>query len=123
MLPVSHSLNNIYASFDAMTEFSIDEFRTEKGYMTNARKTQWFEKLPPILLLHLQRFDFDKKDQTLKKINSPFHFEKEIILDRYFLENRSSTENKRDLARKLKEEIRHIDTKLEDFFNYKVCIS
>ena len=97
----------------------IDDYTTEKGFKTIARKTQWFIDLPPILMLHLQRFDYDTKGMRLKKVNSPFHFEKEIFLERFSIKSKGKTEKKREEIRFLREKIRGIDKSMEKFF--KVC--
>jgi len=51
------------------------------------RNTAFFSKLPPILLIHLKRFEYDYNTDTNVKINDYCQYYDEIDLEKYMTEN------------------------------------
>ncbi|CAG8667385.1 8986_t:CDS:10, partial [Cetraspora pellucida] len=55
-----------------------------EGYgLQDAKKGMFFESFPPVLHLHLKRFDYDMQRDTPVKINDRYEFPMEIDLQRY----------------------------------------
>ncbi|KAI0560718.1 hypothetical protein FGB62_103g02 [Gracilaria domingensis] len=79
---------NIYESFEKYMEVEMMEgdnkYRAD-GFdeLQEARKGVKFLKLPPVLQLHLKRFEYDLTRYTMVKINDRFEFASEIDLSRF----------------------------------------
>lgn len=82
---------NIHESFQKYTEVEMMEgdnkYRAD-GFeeLQDARKGVKFLKLPPVLQLHLKRFEYDTTRDAMVKINDRYEFETEIDLS-CFVEN------------------------------------
>jgi len=82
---------NISESFEKYTEVEMMEddnkYRAD-GYeeLQEARKGVKFLKVPPVLQLHLKRFEYDFMRDVMVKINDRFEFQPEIDLSQ-FVEN------------------------------------
>lgn len=76
---------NIYESFEKYMEVEVMEgdnkYRAD-GFdeLQDARKGVKFLKLPPVLQLHLKRFEYDLTRYAMVKINDRYEFESEINL-------------------------------------------
>eukprot|EP00178_Gracilaria_changii_P021375 TRINITY_DN63550_c0_g1_i1.p1 TRINITY_DN63550_c0_g1~~TRINITY_DN63550_c0_g1_i1.p1 ORF type:complete len:1436 (+),score=245.45 TRINITY_DN63550_c0_g1_i1:339-4646(+) len=87
---------NIYESFEKYMEVEMMEgdnkYRAD-GFdeLQEARKGVKFLKLPPVLQLHLKRFEYDLTRYTMVKINDRYEFGSEIDLSR-FVENSDGTD-------------------------------
>ena len=91
---------NIYESFDSYTAEEIldneDRIQTEKYGKQKAKKGIKFLFFPPVLLLHLKRFEYNSKKDNLVKINDYFEYYDEIELSKYLdpsAENYSKEDN------------------------------
>lgn len=79
---------NIYESFDKYVEVEMMEgdnkYRAD-GYedLQDAKKGVKFLSLPPVLQLHLKRFEYDFSRYAMVKINDRYEFETELDLNRY----------------------------------------
>lgn len=79
---------NISESFEKYTEVEMmdgdNKYRAD-GFdeLQDARKGVKFLKLPPVLQLHLKRFEYDMARETMVKINDRYEFETEIDLSRF----------------------------------------
>jgi ubiquitin C-terminal hydrolase len=79
---------NIYESFDKYCEVETldgqNKYQAE-GFSERqeARKGVWFSRLPPVLHLHLKRFEYDLQSGNQFKINDRFEFPTEIDLSSY----------------------------------------
>lgn len=79
---------NIIESFDKYTEVEVmdgdNKYRAD-GYdeLQRARKGAKFMKLPPVLQLHLKRFEYDFHRDAMVKINDRYEFDTEIDLSPY----------------------------------------
>eukprot|EP00184_Porphyridium_aerugineum_P005890 CAMPEP_0184706972 /NCGR_PEP_ID=MMETSP0313-20130426/37033_1 /TAXON_ID=2792 /ORGANISM="Porphyridium aerugineum, Strain SAG 1380-2" /LENGTH=1389 /DNA_ID=CAMNT_0027168541 /DNA_START=521 /DNA_END=4690 /DNA_ORIENTATION=+ len=79
---------NIVESFEKYTEVEMmdgdNKYRAD-GYeeLQDARKGVKFVKLPPVLQLHLKRFEYDFMRDMMVKINDRFEFQTEIDLSRF----------------------------------------
>lgn len=78
----------IYESFDKYTEVELlngdNKYRAD-GYdeLQEARKGVKFLSLPPVLQLHLKRFEYDYMRDVNVKINDRFEFPEELDLRKY----------------------------------------
>lgn len=79
---------NLEESFDKYCEVEMmdgdNKYRAE-GYaeLQEARKGVRFMKLPPVLQLHLKRFEYDFNREAMVKINDRFEYPTEIDLSQY----------------------------------------
>lgn len=79
---------DIYASFEKYTEVEImdgdNKYRAE-GYeqLQEAKKGVKFLTLPPVLQLHLKRFEYDFVRDMMVKVNDRFQFYETIDLNRF----------------------------------------
>lgn len=87
---------NVYDSLEKYTEVEMmsgdNKYRAD-GFdeLQEARKGVKFLKLPPVLQLHLKRFEYDFTRYAMVKINDRYEFETEIDLSR-FVENSDGTD-------------------------------
>jgi len=78
---------NIYESFDKYT--SIEVLNGDNQYdagihgKQDAQKGVIFLTFPPVLTIHLKRFDFDFQTMGFTKIHDYFEFPQRLVLDKY----------------------------------------
>lgn len=72
--------------FEQTMRGAIDDYETPKGHRTTAEQTTWFEELPPVLKLQLNRTAFSKGAAT--KVDTPVEIPDRLSLDRYSLAQR-----------------------------------
>ncbi len=84
-------MGNIYDSLDYFIQ--VEELTGDNKYEADsfgkqdAEKYCLFSKLPPILLIHLKRFEYDYNTDTNVKINDYCQYYDEIDLEKYMTEN------------------------------------
>ncbi|XP_012865270.1 PREDICTED: ubiquitin carboxyl-terminal hydrolase 28 isoform X2 [Dipodomys ordii] len=74
---------------------------------------RWFTKLPPVLTFELSRFEFNQSLGQPEKIHNKLEFPQIIYMDRYMYRSKELIRSKRECVRKLKEEIKVLQQKLE----------
>ncbi|XP_023064034.1 ubiquitin carboxyl-terminal hydrolase 28 isoform X11 [Piliocolobus tephrosceles] len=79
---------------------------------------RWFTKLPPVLTFELSRFEFNQSLGQPEKIHNKLEFPQVIYMDRYMYRSKELIRNKRECIRKLKEEIKILQQKLERYVKY-----
>ncbi|XP_045412495.1 ubiquitin carboxyl-terminal hydrolase 28 isoform X6 [Lemur catta] len=79
---------------------------------------RWFTKLPPVLTFELSRFEFNQSLGQPEKIHNKLEFPQIIYMDRYMYRSKELIRNKRECIRKLKEEIKVLQQKLERYVKY-----
>nr|XP_024652280.1 ubiquitin carboxyl-terminal hydrolase 28 isoform X17 [Macaca nemestrina]XP_024652281.1 ubiquitin carboxyl-terminal hydrolase 28 isoform X17 [Macaca nemestrina] len=79
---------------------------------------RWFTKLPPVLTFELSRFEFNQSLGQPEKIHNKLEFPQIIYMDRYMYRSKELIRNKRECIRKLKEEIKILQQKLERYVKY-----
>ncbi|XP_027628689.1 ubiquitin carboxyl-terminal hydrolase 28 [Tupaia chinensis] len=79
---------------------------------------RWFTKLPPVLTFELSRFEFNQSLGQPEKIHNKLEFPQIIYMDRYMYRSKELIRNKRECIRKLKEEIKVLQEKLERYVKY-----
>ncbi|KAM5317436.1 ubiquitin carboxyl-terminal hydrolase 28 isoform 5-T5 [Glossophaga mutica] len=78
----------------------------------------WFTKLPPVLTFELSRFEFNQSLGQPEKIHNKLEFSQIIYMDRYMYRNKELVRSKRECIRKLKEEVKVLQQKLERYVKY-----
>ncbi|XP_045139563.1 ubiquitin carboxyl-terminal hydrolase 28 isoform X4 [Echinops telfairi] len=78
----------------------------------------WFTKLPPVLTFELSRFEFNQSLGQPEKIHNKLEFPQIIYIDRYMYRSKELIRSKRESIRKLKEEIKVLQQKLERYVKY-----
>ncbi|CAL1543448.1 unnamed protein product [Lymnaea stagnalis] len=78
----------------------------------------WFTHLPVVLTFELSRFGFNQQLNRAEKIHQELTFPAVIYVDRYLECNKSITRQKREEARKLKDELGSLQARLDKFMNY-----
>ncbi|XP_061296338.1 ubiquitin carboxyl-terminal hydrolase 28 isoform X10 [Bos javanicus] len=90
-----------------------------KGAFRSPEEQQrWFTKLPPVLTFELSRFEFNQSLGQPEKIHNKLEFPQIIYMDRYMYRSKELVRSKRDCIRKLKEEIKILQQKLERYVKY-----
>ncbi|XP_042538725.1 ubiquitin carboxyl-terminal hydrolase 28 isoform X4 [Dipodomys spectabilis] len=79
---------------------------------------RWFTKLPPVLTFELSRFEFNQSLGQPEKIHNKLEFPQIIYMDRYMYRSKELIRSKRECVRKLKEEIKVLQQKLERYVKY-----
>ncbi|KAG1662438.1 hypothetical protein FOA52_004019 [Chlamydomonas sp. UWO 241] len=76
---------DVYASFRQTCEVEVmegdNQYKAEGYGHQDARKGVLFNSLPPVLQLHLRRFDYDVQRDTMVKINDRYEFPETLDLD------------------------------------------
>lgn len=109
--------NDLYSAWDATYANQIGEYTTESGYKTKAFQEIWLDKLPNMLLFHIDRAKFEKN--KLVKINTPFTFPDVIYPDRFLAKNRDKFGVLRQNSREYKRRIQLLEESSKKFYNYK----
>ncbi|XP_059179737.1 ubiquitin carboxyl-terminal hydrolase 25-like [Physella acuta] len=78
----------------------------------------WFTHLPVVLTFELSRFGFNQQLNRAEKIHQELSFPPVIYVDRYLECNKTVTRQKREEARKLKDELSSLQARLDKFVNY-----
>ncbi|XP_047372820.1 ubiquitin carboxyl-terminal hydrolase 28 isoform X4 [Sciurus carolinensis] len=95
----------------AMVEGDIELLPSE--HSVKYGQERWFTKLPPVLTFELSRFEFNQSLGQPEKIHNKLEFPQIIYMDRYMYRSKELIRNKRENIRKLKEEIKVLQQKLE----------
>lgn len=82
---------NIYHSFDKYIEVEMldgeNQYEAGEHGKQDAQKGVIFETFPPVLTVHLKRFDFDLQTMNFTKIHDHYEFPLRLELDRYVAES------------------------------------
>lgn len=77
---------DVYASFDKYVEVERldgdNKYQAEGHGLQDAKKGNLFTDFPPVLQLHLKRFEYDFMRDSMVKINDHYEFPLELDLDR-----------------------------------------
>ncbi|KAM6172160.1 ubiquitin carboxyl-terminal hydrolase 28 isoform 15-T15 [Erethizon dorsatum] len=100
----------------AMVEGDIELLSSD--HSVKYGQERWFTKLPPVLTFELSRFEFNQSLGQPEKIHNKLEFPQIIYMDRYMYRSKELIRNKRECIRKLKEEIKVLQQKLERYVKY-----
>ena len=77
---------DLYASLDEYVKEEIldgeNQYHSDRYGKQDAKKGVLFKSLPPVLGLHLRRFEYDFQTDAMAKINERFEFPTTLDLDR-----------------------------------------
>ncbi|CAI9095951.1 OLC1v1031998C1 [Oldenlandia corymbosa var. corymbosa] len=78
--------DDVYASFDKYVEVERldgeNKYQAEGHGLQDAKKGVLFTDFPPVLQLHLKRFEYDVSSDSMVKINDRYEFPLQLDLDR-----------------------------------------
>ncbi|XP_037697423.1 ubiquitin carboxyl-terminal hydrolase 28 isoform X3 [Choloepus didactylus] len=100
----------------AMVEGDIELLPSDQSVKYGQER--WFTKLPPVLTFELSRFEFNQSLGQPEKIHNKLEFPQIIYMDRYMYRSKELIRSKREYIRKLKEEIKFLQLKLERYVKY-----
>ncbi|CAK6448758.1 unnamed protein product [Pipistrellus nathusii] len=100
----------------AMVEGDIDLLPSD--HSVKYGQECWFTKLPPVLTFELSRFEFNQSLGQPEKIHNKLEFPQIIYMDRYMYRSKELIRSKRESIRKLKEEVKVLQQKLERYVKY-----
>jgi hypothetical protein len=109
--------NDLYSAWDASYANQIGEYTTESGYKTKAFQEIWLDKLPNMMLFHIDRVKF--QHNKLVKINNSFSFPDVIYPDRFMEKNRERYGVLRHDSREYKRRIHLLEESAKKFYNYQ----
>ena len=110
---------NIYESFDKYT--SIEVLNGDNQYdagihgKQDAQKGVIFLTFPPVLTIHLKRFDFDFQTMGFTKIHDYFEFPQRLVLDKYIAHPDTLLNGDGGLGGDNKEEVDFLRERKDDF--------
>eukprot|EP01038_Epipyxis_sp_PR26KG_P010572 gene10572-14200_t len=88
---------NIYESFKKYIEIETldgdNQYAAGDFGKQDARKGVIFTKFPPVLTIHLKRFDFDMQTMGFAKIHDHYEFPLELELDEFLVKPEENSEN------------------------------
>lgn len=77
---------DLHASFDEYVKEELldgeNQYESEQYGKQDAKKGVHFKKLPPVLELHLRRFEYDINTDAMAKVNERFEFPTTLDMDR-----------------------------------------
>ncbi|XP_013365630.1 PREDICTED: ubiquitin carboxyl-terminal hydrolase 28-like, partial [Chinchilla lanigera] len=100
----------------AMVEGDIELLSSD--HSVKYGQERWFTKLPPVLTFELSRFEFNQSLGQPEKIHNKLEFPQIIYMDRYMYRSKELVRSKRECIRKLKEEVKVLQQKLERYVKY-----
>ncbi|XP_043755583.1 ubiquitin carboxyl-terminal hydrolase 28 isoform X8 [Cervus elaphus] len=112
---------NGYRNLDECLEGAMVEGDVEllpSDHAVKYGQERWFTKLPPVLTFELSRFEFNQSLGQPEKIHNKLEFPQIIYMDRYMYRSKELVRSKRECIRKLKEEIKILQQKLERYVKY-----
>ncbi|XP_073759869.1 ubiquitin carboxyl-terminal hydrolase 28 isoform X4 [Callorhinus ursinus] len=112
---------NGYRNLDECLEGAMVEGDIEllpSDHSVKYGQERWFTKLPPVLTFELSRFEFNQSLGQPEKIHNKLEFPQIIYMDRYMYKSKELIRSKRECIRKLKEEIKVLQQKLERYVKY-----
>jgi ubiquitin carboxyl-terminal hydrolase 25 len=117
VLNVSKENNNLYKSLDQLTHKEKINFKTDNNHETIANKSILFSKLPPVLIIQLQRASYNTTNKKIEKINLPFEFDEEVYVDRYLEKNKDDILFKRNYSNILESQLESLNNNLNKIRN------
>ncbi|XP_027703167.1 ubiquitin carboxyl-terminal hydrolase 28 isoform X6 [Vombatus ursinus] len=112
---------NGYRNLDECLEGAMVEGEIEMlppDHSVKYGQERWFTKLPPVLTFELSRFEFNQSLGQPEKIHNKLEFPQIIYMDRYMYSSKELIRTKREHIRKLKEEVKFLQQKLERYVKY-----
>ena len=77
------------------------------------KQQTFFTQFPPILVLELSRFQYNKHTRQAEKIHDQLNFDLELYIDRYLEENKVESCQRKVEVDELRKKIKELNTRLE----------
>ncbi|CAD8158155.1 unnamed protein product [Paramecium octaurelia] len=90
----------------------VVEYKNDKDEYQQAIKQFWIQSAPQVLTFQIQRVEYNKEFGSFTKINSFFHFDKEIYIDRYLLSNQKLAKDIQKQNQQMRDRLKKIDQEL-----------
>lgn len=87
---------------------------------SSAIKSLWFTRLPPVVVIYLQRTDYNPKTSQPEKVHDRYDFPPELALDRYMEANREASEKANKQVRALRRRRKRIMSLLDEYRRFPV---
>lgn len=78
-----------------------------------ALKSVWFTKLPPVVVIYLQRGSYNRETLQAEKVHDRYDFPPEITLDRYLERNREASARAREEVQEIRKEKKRLVSLLD----------
>ncbi|UJR30705.1 hypothetical protein I4U23_018225 [Adineta vaga] len=108
-------VTNLYDGLETLWLGSSDD---KLSNQQNIVEQRWLTQLPSILFICLNRYRFSATTKQASKIIAPFEFYPELYLDRYMLTNKDLILEKRNIARKLYDQLNNLENTLNSYLKY-----
>lgn len=80
-----------------------------------AIKTVWFTKLPPVVVIYVQRGRYNRETLQAEKIYDRYDFPISIAFDRYHIENKAAAIRAREEVRSIRNERKYLISMLDQY--------
>lgn len=94
----------------------VDEKRSESS--TSATKSVWFTRMPPVMVIYLQRITYNKDISQAEKMNEEYKFPCHIYFGRYLDENKAESIRARTTVQRLRRERDHLVSMSKQYENF-----
>ncbi|CAK77957.1 unnamed protein product (macronuclear) [Paramecium tetraurelia] len=111
IIQIDVNSKSLFEGFDKYMNQAV-EYKNEKDEYQQAIKQFWIQSAPQVLTFQIQRVEYSKEFGSFTKINSFFHFEKEIYIDRYLLSNQKLAKDIQTQNQQMRDRLKKIDQEL-----------
>lgn len=110
---------------DGAMTIDVDMGTSSNGTPSYVLKSVWFTKLPPVVVMYLQRVRYIREKAVAEKVHDKYEFGPDIALDRYLIHNRVAATRARESVAKIRRERRRIVTMMKKYkyFPFVECPS
>lgn len=102
-------------SGDAMQDVEVQTASQSSNW---ALKSVWLTKLPPVLVIYLQRVRYIREKSIAEKVHDKYEFAPEIALDRYLEKNREASGRARERVSRIRKERRRLTTLVRKYRSF-----
>lgn len=93
---------------DCAMMVDVDAGASSNGTPSCVLKSVWFTKVPPVVVMYLQRVRYIREKAVAEKVYDKYEFGPNITFDRYLIENRVASSRARDRVAGIRKERRRI---------------
>lgn len=102
---------------DGAMMVDVDVGTTSNG-APSVLKSVWFTKLPPVVVMYLQRVRYIREKALAEKVYDKYEFGPSIALGRYHIDNRVAATRARERVAKVRKERRRIVSMMKKYKNF-----
>lgn len=92
-----------------------------RGPSTWALKSVWLTKLPPVLVIYLQRVRYIREKAIAEKVHDRYDFAPEIALDRFLEKNRIAAGRARERVMRIRKERRRLTSLIQKYRSFPIA--